>query len=268
MAISTPATEALPRSYPVRSISIGDLNAALREGYDDFKDKRGDLIILGAIYPAVGFFAAVAAQGGALLPLMFPMMAALSLLGPLASTGFYVLAKRREAGLESSWWHFLDVRKSASRDEIAIVAVVLIALAGAWLFAAWALHALFFGIEAPTSIRAFAATLLTTPQGWAMIILGNLIGAAFAVVVLAISFVSLPMLIDRNVSAGDAMRTSIAAFNANRAVTLGWGLRVGVLLVLGAIPLFFGLAVVLPVLGYATWHLYTKVVDRSALPPA
>jgi uncharacterized membrane protein len=44
-----------------------------------------------------------------------------------------------------------------------------------------------------------------------------------------------------------------------------WGFIVGVLLVLGSIPLFIGLAVVLPWLGYASWHLYTHVIDRSAL---
>jgi len=67
---------------------------------------------------------------------------------------------------------------------------------------------------------------------------------------------------------GRALRTSVRAYQANRVMSLRWGLRVAILLVIGSIPLFLGLAVVLPVLGYATWHLYTRLVDRSALEPA
>ena len=172
----TPAVAAAPHvDYPVRTIGVEDLNAALREGYDDFKAKRGDLIFIGALYPAIGLLAAVAANGGQLLPFLFPMMAGLSLLGPLLSTGFYELAKRREAGLESSWWHFLDIRKSASRDEIAVVAVILICVAGAWVFAAGLLYALFFGTTPETMVN-FLRDVLMTPQGWAMILVGNLIG--------------------------------------------------------------------------------------------
>lgn len=47
---------------------------------------------------------------------------------------------------------------------------------------------------------------------------------------------------------------------------LRWGITVAILLVLGSLPAFIGLAFVLPWLGYSTWHLYTKVVDRSTLP--
>ena len=46
-----------------------------------------------------------------------------------------------------------------------------------------------------------------------------------------------------------------------------WGLIVAALLVIGSLPLFVGLAVVLPVLGHATWHLYRKVVEPDPNPP-
>ena len=87
----------------------------------------------------------------------------------------------------------------------------------------------------------------------------------FALLVLAVSVVSLPMLVDCNIEAGTALDTSMRAFRANFGLMIRWGLIVAVLLVLGSIPLFIGLAVVLPWLGYATWHLYTRLVDRSEL---
>jgi uncharacterized membrane protein len=253
------------RDVPVRTITADDLTQSLRDGYQDFLAKRGDLIFIGLLYPLIGLCAALAASGGSILPLLFPMLAGLSLLGPLVSTGFYQLAKRREAGLESSWWHFFDVFNSPSREAIILVGIMLMAIFGAWLMAAGITYAVFFGTQPPPSIGAFLTQAFTTPQGWAMILIGNAIGLVFAVVVLATSVVSLPMLIDKRVDAATAVRTSLKAFSTNRTVMLHWGVRVGLLLVLGAIPIFLGLAFVLPVLGYATWHLYTRLVDRSAI---
>ena len=99
-----------------------------------------------------------------------------------------------------------------------------------------------------------------------MIVIGGVIGALFAAIVLALSVVSMPLLVDSKVSAADAVRTSVRATRENAGVMLRWGIIVAALLVVGSIPLFIGLAVVLPWLGYSTWHLYTRLVDRSAIP--
>ena len=254
------------RDIPVRTITEHDLTQSLRDGYRDFLDKRGDLVFVGLLYPLIGFIAALAALGGSILPLLFPMLAGLSLLGPLVSTGFYQLAKRREDGLESSWWHFFDVFKSPSREGILLVGIMLMVIFGAWLISAGITNAAFFGTKAPASVGMLLTEALTTPRGWAMILIGNAIGAVFAVIVLATSVVSLPLLIDKRIDAATAVRTSLRAFNASRTLLLRWGLRVGILLVIGAVPVMLGLAFVLPVLGYATWHLYTRLIDRSGLP--
>jgi uncharacterized membrane protein len=266
---ATPASVGVEREIPIRRITSHDLNAALREGFADFAAKRGDLVFIGLIYPIMGFLVSMAAMNMSVWPMVFPLAAGISILGPLVATGFYELAKRREAGVDSSWFHFLDVLKSHSREEIAIVGAVLVGIFALWLAAAGMVHAVFFGnmIRQP-SFNYFIGEVLTTPQGWGMIIVGNLVGLCFAVLVLALSVVSLPMLVDREVGAGLAIKTSLRAFSANKRVMLRWGLTVAVLLVLGSIPFFVGLAVVLPVLGYATWHLYTRLIDRSALPPA
>lgn len=262
---STPVASPM-RDIPVRTITQDDLTQSLRDGYRDFLDKRGDLVFIGLLYPLIGLFAAIAAKGGSILPLLFPMLAGLSLLGPLVSTGFYQLAKRREAGLESSWWHFFDVFKSPSREAIFLVGIMLMTIFGAWLMAAGITYTVFFGTSPPPTVGVLLSQAFTTPQGWAMILIGNAIGLVFAVIVLATSVVSLPMLIDERIDAATAVRTSVKAFNQNRPVMLRWGLRVALLLVLGAIPFLLGLAFVLPVLGYATWHLYTRLVDRGRLP--
>ncbi len=262
---STPIAPSM-RDIPVRTITDADLTQSLRDGYRDFLAKRGDLVFIGLLYPLIGLCAAIAANGGSILPLLFPMLAGLSLLGPLVSTGFYQLAKRRESGLESSWWHFFDVFKSPSREAILLVGILLMAVFGAWLVAAGVTYAIFFGTEPPATFGMLLREAFTTPQGWAMMLVGNVIGLVFAVIVLATSVVSLPMLIDKRIDAATAVRTSLKAFALNRTVLLRWGLRVGVILVVAAIPVMLGLAFALPVLGYATWHLYTRLVDRTAIP--
>jgi uncharacterized membrane protein len=74
-------------------------------------------------------------------------------------------------------------------------------------------------------------------------------------------------MLDRHATAIDAIRTSLRAVMMNPIPMAGWGLIVAALLVIGSIPLFVGLAVVLPVLGHATWHLYRKVVEPNPNPP-
>jgi uncharacterized membrane protein len=262
---------------PVRRIGDDDLRASLADGWGDFMEMRGDIIFLAVLYPLIGIAAAIATLGGPLLPLFVPIAAGVGLLGPVAAVGFYEMARRREMGLHSNWPHFLDVRKRPSFDEIAAVSGLLFAIFALWLLAAAALYVLLWGVWAPPWLASFVwydphsagdfvTRLFTTTEGWALIVIGGAAGALFAALVLAVSVVSLPMLVDCNVSASDAVKTSIRATRGNFGTMLKWGIIVAVLLIAGSIPLFIGLAVVLPWLGYSTWHLYTRLVDRSAIP--
>lgn len=248
-------------AYDVRILETADLRDSLRQGWADFVAHRGDLIFVGIIYPAVGFLAAVIALGGPLIPLFFPLAAGLSLLGPVAASGFYELARRREQGLPSGWSHFFDVVRRPSFDAFMAVTGLLLLIFFAWLVVAMSLYTALIG-PAPESISTFATRLFTTPEGWTLIVLGNLAGLAFAALVLTISVVSMPMLVDKDVDARTAIHMSRMAVMANKGVMLRWGVIVAALLVIGSIPFFVGLAVVLPVLGYATWHLYTRAVVR------
>jgi uncharacterized membrane protein len=265
-ATTVSASASVSRSnIPVRTITNADANAALREGWADFMEMRGDLLFVGLIYVLVGVVAATAIMGGPLLPLLFPILTGVGLLGPVAAIGFYEMARRRERGLQSNWQHFLDVRKRPGAEDIAAVAGLMVGIFVAWLFVASGLYIALFGWWEPPSIGAFLSREFTTPEGWALILIGNAIGLAFSALVLAMSVVSLPMLVDCNISAAQAVSTSWRAAKANPGVMFRWGLIVAALLVLGSIPFFVGLAAVLPWLGYATWHLYTKLVDRSAI---
>jgi uncharacterized membrane protein len=254
------------RPIPVRKISDEDLRFALKQGWEDFRDLRGDLVFAGVIYTLIGLAAVVMTTSAPLIPFFFPVVAGVALLGPVAAVGFYELARRRENGQEVHWFNFLDVRKRPSVDDMGIVAGLLLLIFLGWLLAAGALYALIFGWTAPTSIGDFLGMIFGTVQGWMLIISGVIVGAIFGWFVLALSVVSLPMLVDCDLSAADAVSTSWRAAHANKGEMVRWGIVVGVLLVLGSIPAFVGLAFVLPWLGYSTWHLYTRLVDREAIP--
>jgi uncharacterized membrane protein len=255
------------KPLPVRTITDDDLRLSLRQGLDDFLTFRGDIVFAGLVYTLIGIAAVVMTTSAPLMPYFFPVVAGVGLLGPVAAVGFYELARRREAGeTDVHWFNFLDVRKRPSVDEMGIVAGLLLLIFFLWLIAAGALYALLFGWTTPQSVPQFLALVFTTPRGWALIVAGAVVGAIFGWVVLALSVVSMPMLVDRDVTAAEAVSTSWRAAHANKGELFRWGVVVFALLVLGSIPLFVGLAFVLPWLGYSTWHLYTRLIDREAIP--
>jgi uncharacterized membrane protein len=255
-----------PAEIAVRNISDEDLRLALRQGLDDFLTFRGDIIFAGLVYTFIGLAAVVMTTSMPLMPFFLPVVAGVGLLGPVAAVGFYELAKRREAGETNlHWYNFLDVRRRPSVDDMGIVAGLLLAIFFGWLLAAGALYALIFGWATPQSIPDFFAMIFTTARGWALIVAGAVVGAIFGWLVLALSVVSMPMLVDRDVGASEAVSASWRAAHANKGEMIRWGIIVAGLLVLGSIPAFVGLAFVLPWLGYSTWHLYTRLIDRGVM---
>src|SRR3954468_6437522 len=171
---------------PVRKIGMEDLSLSLRQGLDDFLTFRGDIVFAGLVYTVIGIAAVVMTTSRPLMPFFFPVVAGVGLLGPIAAVGFYELARRREAGEQNlHWFNFLDVRKRPSVDDMGIVAGLLLAIFFLWLLAAGVLYVVLFGWTAPSSIPGFFNAVLTTPRGWALILIGLAVGAVFAWIVLA-----------------------------------------------------------------------------------
>ncbi|KPF78253.1 hypothetical protein IP88_04265 [alpha proteobacterium AAP81b] len=254
-----------PAARPaVRHLSSADLDWALARGWEDFQEKRGDLLLLPIVYAVVGVLASLFAFRSALFPLAFPLAAGFALIGPVAAAGFYELARRREAGLENSWWHFLDPLTGPARLPLLALTLMLAAIFIAWIASAQAIYNLTLGTLRPADPAAFFMGLFGTGEGAAMIVLGNLAGALFAVLSLAVAAFSFPMVVDRPAETEPvtAVITSLAVFRRNPVTVLAWGARVAGILLLAALPLFVGLMVAMPVLGYATWHLYTRAVAR------
>ena len=244
----------------VRTISFADVKAALRQGYDDFLAMPRHTPFLGVIYAVVCFLLVRVTFNDSLLPLAFPLIGGFVLLGPFAAVGLYELSRRRERGADTSWWHMLAVLRSPSAGPILRLGLLLLAVFLTWLMMAQAIYWATFG-ETTFQAGPFLDQLFTTRHGWTLVLVGNLVGALFALAAFAATVVSFPMLVDRKVSVATAVGTSFRAVLANPVPMLAWGLIVVAALVVGSVPFFVGLAVVLPVLGHATWHLYRKLVE-------
>jgi uncharacterized membrane protein len=250
----------------VRRISFADLKDALSRGIDDFVAMPTHAVFLCLIYPIVGIALGVLTFGYGLLSLVYPLVAGFALVGPLAGIGLYDLSRQRERGAAVDLGRAFDIIHHPSFGAIAALGLLLTAIFLAWLAVAQAIYVANFGPEPVTSIGEFARQIFTTREGWWVIVLGNAIGFLFAVAVLTISVVSFPLLLDRDVGAAEAVLTSCRAVWANPVVMAAWGLIVAFALLLGSLPFLAGLAVVMPVLGHATWHLYRKVVEAPAHP--
>lgn len=245
----------------IRRIGISDLFDALRRGFDDFMAMPSHIIFLCIFYPIIGVVLAAWTSGNGALQMLFPLASGFALIGPFAAIGLYEISRRREAGLETNWWHALDVRHSPALPSIAAVGLFLVAVFITWLLVAQALYVSSFGEAPPTSLVGFVNDVLHSAAGVRLIVFGMLAGFVFAVVVLCTTVVAFPILLDRDVGALEAIATSFRAVAANPIVMACWGLIVAALLAIGSIPVFAGLMVVVPVLGHATWHLYRKVVE-------
>src|SRR3982074_1725238 len=245
----------------IRTIGFSDLHRALRLGWEDFKAGASHALILCVIYPVLGLVLARTVLGYSVLPLLFPLTAGFALLGPFAALGLYELSRRREIGQQASAWDAVEVLRSPSFGAMLGLGVLLLALFVTWVATAQAIYVAAFGYEAAAGIPDFARRVLTTPQGWWLIVVGCGVGFLFAVVALCVSVVSFPLMLARHAGAADAMVTALRAVVQNPLPMAAWGLIVAVLLVLGSLPFFIGLALVIPLLGHATWHLYRKVIE-------
>jgi uncharacterized membrane protein len=246
----------------IRHIAKEDLRAVLARGLADFAAFRTDVIFLCVMYPVVGLVLARLAFGYDLLPLIFPLASGFALIGPFAAVGLYEMSRRREAGLDVTWADSVKVVQSPSFGAIVLLGLLLMAIFLLWLLAAEAIYQMTLGPEPPTSIGSFIRDVFSTGAGWTMIGVGCGIGFLFAVLAFGISLVSFPLLLDREAGVDTAVLTSVRTVIANPAAMTVWGLIVVGGLVIGSIPFFLGLIVVMPVLGHSTWHLYREVVAR------
>jgi uncharacterized membrane protein len=266
---SHPRSETVAADEPViRHIGFSDLLDALRLGWEDFKAVPSHAIVLCVIYPIIGILLARVVLGYSVLPLLFPIAAGFALIGPFAALGLYELSYRRELGMEASAWHAFHVLRAPSFGSMLGLGALLFAIFVVWVITAHTIYVSTFGNAPASAIPDFLTRVFTTSEGWRLIMVGCGVGFLFAAVALCISIVSFPLMLHQHADMTDAMWTSMRVVAKNPIAAAEWGLIVAVLLVLGTIPFFLGLTIVMPLLGHATWHLYRKAIETPLMSSA
>jgi len=244
----------------VRRITMADIGDALRKGVNDLGAFRDDVVFIGVIYPIAGLVLAAVAFNADLMPMLFPLASGFAIMGPVAATGLYEMSRRREQGQHVTWLDAFKAFSSPAIGSIVGMGVILLALFGLWLAAAYQIGLATLGPNAAPTLRAFTHDVFWS-QASPMLIVGGLgVGFLFAALSFAIGVVTVPLLLDRDVGLWIAIQTSIKAVMANLGVMIVWGLTIAGALALGSLPALVGLVFVVPVLGHASWHFYRKVV--------
>lgn len=186
---------------------------------------------------------------------LFPALAGFMVVGPVLAIGLYEKSRLIAEGKPVSLARMIAV-KPKSGGQILFTGVLLCLLMLLWMRAAVIIYALFFGLRPFPGLNHIAPMLFTTPEGWAMLVVGSAVGGLFAAFSFAISAFSIPMLLNEKVDALTAMGSSMAFVWNNLPVMLVWASIVLVLFLFSLATGLIGMIVVYPLLGHGTWHAY------------
>lgn len=238
-------------------ITVADVKAALAAGWADFR--RAPVYGLG-----FSFFYVL---GGMILYAVFlaagqswwfiPIAVGFPLLAPFAATGMYEVSRRLERGEALSWGAVAGCVLAQKDRQVPSMAMVIMLAFMFWVFVAHTIFALFFGLQ---PISSSATDMLLSPSGLMMLAVGGAIGGAMAAALFALSVISLPLLLDKELDFITAMITSFSAVLKSPVAMAAWAVIIVVLLFVAMVPFFLGLFVVLPLLGHASWHLYRRIM--------
>jgi uncharacterized membrane protein len=251
---------AMPAMYPpVNRISTGDVMAALSAGLADFRRAPAFGLFFGVVFSAIGIVIFLQLVVWHSSYWVLPITAGFPLAGPFLAVGLYEVSRRLAAGEALDWAAVLSVPLRGGARQIQWMAAVGLIFYLVWIYLAHLVFALTFGLKPVFNVMS-SADLLTSPNGIVMLVVGTVVGGALAALYFAVSVVSVPMMLDREVDVVTAMVTSFRAVLENKEPMLRWAIIIAVLSAVAMVPLFLGMILVFPVLGHASWHLYTRTV--------
>jgi uncharacterized membrane protein len=241
-----------------RDLTTSDAFKWLSEGWRDLTIRPA----ISLAYGFIVFLVSVAIVGGLVGfgwdYILFPAFAGFMVVGPILAVGLYEKSRRIAAGEPVGLDDMIFVR-SKSGGQILFAGVLLGLLMILWIRSAVLIYALFFGLLPFPGLDRIAPMLFTTPVGWAMLIVGGVVGGLFAAFSFAVSAFSIPMLLNERVDALTAMGSSMALVWNNLPAMLTWAAIVLGLFIVSLVTGLVGLIVIFPVIGHGTWHAYRAI---------
>lgn len=242
----------------VRRVPIDRPWTWLAAGWRDLRSAGGVSLAYGlAVILASAVLLLVLVAGGQ-TALILPLSGGFLLVAPILAAGLYETSRRLAAGLPVSLAAALGGCR-ANASQIGLMGVLLLLLHLAWLRIAFLLFALLVG-DSPADLDRLVTEVLLTRRGLPLLVVGTAVGGVLAALTFVLSAVSIPMLLDRDVNVFTAIATSFVAVRENLATMALWAAIIAACTVFGIATLTLGLAIVLPLLGHASWHAYRDLV--------
>eukprot|EP00435_Cladocopium_sp_Y103_P078624 s1_g2363.t1 len=263
MAVTTgnPATQT--ENKTPGPLTLDDPWRWVSAGWRDMWAMPGISLFYGLLFAGVSVLLALSLFLAELSSIVLPLAAGFMLVGPLFAVGLYEASRRLEKGEALTLRDVLLV-KTASPTQLAFLGALLMLALLAWMRIASLLFALFFGLEGFPPLPDFLPTLIFTPYGLGLIVVGTAVGALIAFAVFAVSALSVPMLMHRDMDAVSAVLASVRVVRENPGPMLLWAWIIAVIMVVGMVTLFVGMIVAFPLVGHATWHAYrAAITDES-----
>ncbi|MHB0953733.1 MAG: DUF2189 domain-containing protein [Allorhizobium sp.] len=252
-----------PQKVRINPVGIGDVKAALAEGWKDFARYPLFGLFFGGIYALGGLFIVIMLAYYHLPWMIIPIAIGFPLIGPFVAVGLYEISRRYEADEPVTWRGVLAEVFRQRERQLSWMAFAVLFIFWIWIYQVRLLLALFLGFKIPASLAAFMTVVTTTPEGILFLVVGTIVGAVLATILFTLTVISMPLLLERDLDFVTAMITSVRTVVESPAAMLCFGFIVAAAAILAMVPAFAGLLVVLPVLGHATWHLYRRAITAA-----
>ncbi|RUR26673.1 DUF2189 domain-containing protein [Vreelandella andesensis] len=242
----------------INKVGMDRPRAWLAAGVEDFRRATAISLTYGMFWVGISIAITAGAITLGYWYWLLPMIAGFMFVGPLVAVGSYGISRALERGRVPTLGDaFGSWRPHAS--QLAMMGVMMMIFLLAWIRLATLLFALFFGLEVPNPATLYSS-LLTTPEGLGMIAVGLVAGGILAFGAFAISSVAIPTLMDQDLTFMEGIEASIRCIAINFRPMLLWAAMLTGCVLIGVLTFYIGLALILPVLGHATWHAYEDLV--------
>jgi uncharacterized membrane protein len=246
---------------PVRQVAPGSIARWLSLGWRDLRRSGWPSLMHGLI--VCGLSLVIIEIALLFWPLLPGAVSGFLVVGPILATGLYALSRLQEQGQPSSLQDVLDAWRCGSRCLLRF-GLLLVLVATAWVLLSVTLFHFFVDadIDTPTDFLRYVFQ-----QDDRIFLLWTVLAGLVAAVTFAVTVVSVPLLVEREVNTPMALRTSVRAVAENPVTMTLWALFILAATVFSVATLMVGFIVIYPVIGHASWYVYRDVVDASRLEP-
>ncbi|MGC3874567.1 DUF2189 domain-containing protein [Halomonas sp. GXIMD04776] len=258
---NTPATQAGTQLI-IKRIDIDQPRQWLIAGINDFRQAMAVSLAYGLFWVGVSLAVTIGAYNLGLWHWLLPLVAGFMFLGPLVAVGSYGISQRLEEGRTPNLGDAFGAWTSHT-GQLAMMGLMMMIFFIIWIRVATLLFALFFGFNVPSPIDLYSA-LFTTPEGLGMLLVGSVFGGVLAFGAFSISVIAIPTLMDRDLTFMEGIEASVKSVARNFRPMLLWAAILTGCTIIGVATFYIGLAVILPVLGHASWHAYKDLVGGES----